>query len=183
MSILKDLNEYPLNNKGHRVVPDDVLVEYRKALPAGTINESGTYRVANSHGLLYILGSDPEMDKKVNENSISSSNRAQARRRSLGDSLKILLQQKAPDDVVKNVQGTEGMTYQDAITAAAAKQASRGNIKALEYVRDTIGEKPTERTEIGLHGLSDADRELLANVARRVEAGQPKDDDRPQDIV
>lgn len=63
-----------------------------------------------------------------------------------------------------------------AINFAAAKQALAGSIEALRYIRDTIGEKPTDALEIGnlddkpletidLTRLSDA--QLMAMIARR----------------
>ena len=36
-------------------------------------------------------------------------------------------------------------TYQSAITAALIAKAAKGDTKAFELIRDTIGEKPAER--------------------------------------
>lgn len=37
---------------------------------------------------------------------------------------------------------------QNKISVALLKKAQKGNIKAFEVIRDTIGEKPTDKTEI-----------------------------------
>ena len=42
----------------------------------------------------------------------------------------------------------ETATTQEAITVSLIKQALNGNVKAWEVIRDTIGEKPTEKQEI-----------------------------------
>lgn len=41
-----------------------------------------------------------------------------------------------------------GVKHSDKITSALVKQASRGNIKAYEIIRDTIGEKPKNEVEV-----------------------------------
>lgn len=41
-------------------------------------------------------------------------------------------------------------TYSSAIACALVKKASQGNLDAIEMVRDTVGEKPTE--DINLNG-------------------------------
>ena len=48
---------------------------------------------------------------------------------------------------IANKSGEKAST-QEAITIALIKQALNGNVKAYEVIRDTIGEKPTEKQEI-----------------------------------
>ncbi|MBQ4092455.1 MAG: hypothetical protein IJC82_04010 [Firmicutes bacterium] len=38
-------------------------------------------------------------------------------------------------------------TYFTAMAAAAIHKAAKGDVKAMEFVRDTVGEKPTEKVE------------------------------------
>ena len=45
---------------------------------------------------------------------------------------------------INNKQG-EKVNTQEAITLALLKQALNGNVKAYEVIRDTIGEKPTDK--------------------------------------
>ena len=48
---------------------------------------------------------------------------------------------------IANKQGEKAST-QEAITVALIKQALSGNVKAFEVIRDTIGEKPTDKQEL-----------------------------------
>lgn len=41
-------------------------------------------------------------------------------------------------------------TYNEAITAAILHKAVKGNIAAAQYIRDTVGEKPTDKTQVEL---------------------------------
>jgi hypothetical protein len=47
---------------------------------------------------------------------------------------------------IANKNGDKAST-QEAITIALIKEALKGNVKAFEVIRDTIGEKPTEKQE------------------------------------
>ena len=38
-------------------------------------------------------------------------------------------------------------TYFTAVAAVAIHKAAKGDVKAMDYIRDTIGEKPTEKVE------------------------------------
>lgn len=60
----------------------------------------------------------------------------------------------------EEITGAKGKTtFQHAMTAALAKQALRGNVKAYEVIRDTIGEKPSEKVTINL-----PDSEVISKV-------------------
>lgn len=43
--------------------------------------------------------------------------------------------------------GADGKTYQCSICEAMISKALAGDVKAAEFVRDTIGEKPTDKLE------------------------------------
>lgn len=40
------------------------------------------------------------------------------------------------------------ITYQDAILITAVKEAQKGNIKAMEFIRDTMGQKPVAESKV-----------------------------------
>lgn len=61
------------------------------------------------------------------------------------------------------------MTVYDVINAAAIGRAMSGNVKAAEYVRDTAGDKPTDRLDISGQIMSDADRALLQQIGSRLD--------------
>lgn len=56
------------------------------------------------------------------------------------------------------VEELEGMTEQRAILAAMLKKARGGDVSATAFIRDTIGEKPTDKLEHS--GSLDLAREL-----------------------
>lgn len=66
-------------------------------------------------------------------------------------------------------------TFACAAVLAAARKAQNGDIEALRYLRDTVGEKPTDQYNLGISGkpiksldlskLTDAELEALADEA------------------
>ena len=54
---------------------------------------------------------------------------------------------------IKNNKG-ETATTLEAMMSAAAKKAISGDIKACEFVRDTIGQKPTDKHEVAATGIN-----------------------------
>ena len=61
------------------------------------------------------------------------------------------------------------MTIQSLMTALALKIGLEdGNVKALEFVRDTSGNKPKDVQEIKADIMTESDKRLLENVAKRV---------------
>lgn len=63
-----------------------------------------------------------------------------------------------------NDKGEENpLSYQAAITAALLKKAVKGDTKAFEIIRDTIGEKPAERIM-----LAQIDQKTIDEVEKMV---------------
>ena len=70
------------------------------------------------------------------------SGEAKRARKTMKEMLDYLLEKE-----IANKQGEKAST-QEAISVALIKQALGGNVKAYEVIRDTIGEKPTDKQEI-----------------------------------
>ena len=69
---------------------------------------------------------------------------------------------------IENKKG-EKATTQEAISVSLIKQALNGNVKAFEVIRDTIGEKPTDKQEITnttpqIVVASQADADIIKNI-------------------
>jgi len=76
-------------------------------------------------------------------------------RKMLGDTEKLL--------------GDDNLTIQAIVTALALNIAQEdGNVKALEFLRDTSGQKPKDVQEIKADIMTESDKRLLKNVAKRV---------------
>ena len=58
-------------------------------------------------------------------------------------------------------------TNLDMIIATALKQAARGNAKAWEFLRDTVGEKPTEKIAAEVETITPEDRERIERILNR----------------
>lgn len=54
------------------------------------------------------------------------------------------------------------------LTARMVQEAAKGNYKAYETVRDTAGFKPKDQIETTVDIMTDADRSLIGNIAKRL---------------
>ena len=53
------------------------------------------------------------------------------------------------------------------IIASALRQAARGNTKAYEFLRDTAGEKPTEKIAAEVETITPEDRRQIERILNR----------------
>lgn len=60
------------------------------------------------------------------------------------------------------------MTLYDVVNAAAIGRALAGNVKALEYVRDTRGDAPVREISVTENITTEQDREMLRTIAERL---------------
>ena len=82
-----------------------------------------------------------------------ASGEARRRKRDLRLALEILLEKEYTDAQGKKITGTE------AITAKLFQQAMKGNIRAFETIRSTVGQDPVQKVE---HvNISDETREQI----------------------
>lgn len=86
-----------------------------------------------------------------------ASGKARAEKRDLRKALELLLEREYTDKNGNKLSGTE------AITAKLFEQAKKGNIRAFETLRDTIGQKPVERVVI-----AEVDQDIIDEVERAV---------------
>lgn len=98
------------------------------------------------------------------------------------DSLKNILTLKVTDEIYELAdvdpkvaerlkRDNPNATLYDLIQCVAVGRALEGNVKAMEYVRDTHGDKPIDKVEISDNVMTEADRELLRNISSRLEDG------------
>lgn len=86
-----------------------------------------------------------------------ASGEARRRKRDLREALELLLEREYKDNKGNTITGTE------AITAKLFEQAMKGNIKAFETLRDTVGQKPIEKVMI-----AEVDQDVINEVERAV---------------
>lgn len=152
---IKELIETaPTDEKGRPIISDEVFMDNYRELPSGTKSDKG--KIATSGGYL-----DPgkKGDPKTIENCMKAGRAAAetyARRKTFKESITMLLNQKFED----------GTTMQDRIVAAMANKATDGCVGAAEFLRDTVGEKPSD--QVSLDVMTDKDREVLKNLTERL---------------
>lgn len=86
-----------------------------------------------------------------------ASGKARAEKRDQRKALELLLEREYTDKNGNKLSGTE------AITAKLFEQAMKGNIRAFETLRDTIGQKPVERVMI-----AEVEQDVIDEVERMV---------------
>lgn len=156
----------PTDDKGNKLVDDEIFERYYKQLPNGTKNSSQTWR-ANNGGKLKILGGDPEGDKAIQKAGGEALQASLKHRRTLSEDIQIALLKKANPETIATLGLDPGANNQQAVIAAAILQAIEGNVKAQQFIRDTIGEQPTAKQDISLQ-MTDDDRSLLDKVEKRL---------------
>lgn len=80
----------------------------------------------------------PEERKRIATLGGKASGAARKKRKALKELLEIALSMEVAGD----------QTAAEAVTAALIQKAMDGDTKAFEVIRDTVGEKPTEKSQI-----------------------------------
>ena len=104
-------------------------------------------------------------------------------RRTAKESLKNILSLKVTDDIISGAdidpkvaerlkRDNPNATMYDLIQAVAVGKALEGSIRAAEYVRDTNGDKPTDKVEITDNVMTDSDRAMLRKITERMEKAE-----------
>ena len=155
------------DEKGY-IIPDNIFDNYLRELPPGTTNQSGTFRAYNG-GKLARLENDPEEASKRGKVGGPASNNAQATRRSIKEILEDLSKRTVTAEEAEQYGIEEGTTLLEAANLAQIRRAMRGDTKAAEYVRDTLGEKPADKISAEVTALTPEDKEMLQRVQARLD--------------
>lgn len=150
------------DEKGY-IIPDNIFDYYLKELPEGTTNQSGTFRAYNGGKLTRLENNREEASRRGYNGSISS-NSSQAARRTNKEIIDILLTRKAPKEAIERLGLAEDATMIEAANLAQLIEAMKGNTKAMEYIRDTAGEKPTEKIDASLSAMTPEQQKILEDI-------------------
>lgn len=82
---------------------------------------------------------------------------ARRKKRDLRAALEVLLEREVSDGSGGTITGAQ------ALTARLYKEALKGNVKAFEVLRDTVGQKPVEKVVV-----ADVDQEIIEEVEKAV---------------
>ena len=102
-----------------------------------------------------------------------ASGKSRRRAKTFRESLLTILDQNATDEQKKIAQqfikDTSDLTQRDIMNFSMLSEAiNNGNVKAAQFVRDTVGEMPTVKQEV-TNTMSDGDKALLEKVSKRLE--------------
>lgn len=153
------------DDKGNYIIPDEILDKYYRDLPKGCVNTSYTWRTNGTGGKLKILTSDDTEIQRAGGKVLQATLKQQ---RTFAEAISTLLAQKASRENIEELRLNDKADNLDVVIASMLKQASRGNVKAADFLRDTIGQKPTEKLDAAISGLTPEDKELLQNVSSRL---------------
>lgn len=95
----------------------------------------------NSRAVLKKNAFTTETAREYGLKGAEASNKVKREKRTLAEELRLLLEEALTDSKGQKV------TTQKAISVSMIRQAMKGNTKAYEIIRDTIGQKPVEKVE------------------------------------
>ena len=150
------------NDKENYIFPTEIIEKYYKYLPDGSTNENNNKWVYNG-GILN------KATKEVQKMGAEALNAKNAQRRKLSESIDIFLKKKANPEEIEQLGLEAGATKQDALIAAMfARAIEQKDVQAFNSLRDTAGEKPTDKIDASIVGLTPEDQELINRVASRL---------------
>ena len=98
-----------------------------------------------------------EEQREIARQGGKASGEARRRKRDLRRALEMLLEKEYKDKAGNSLTGTE------VISAKLFEQAMKGNIRAFETLRDTVGQKPVEKVMI-----AEVEQDVIDEVERAV---------------
>lgn len=161
-----DVSKYKKDEKGRPIIPDDVFASSFRMLPDGCINESRNM-VSSKGGYLRMLVKNDSYSQEVRSKGGDALHAKFVQRERIADTIDRWLKQPNKDH--------PEMTNQDVMVASMMQAAQDGNVRAAEYVRDTVGEKPVDRSETEITGATPAQMALITNVYNRLQGAEQGD--------
>lgn len=121
-----------------------------------------------------------EERKALAKKGVEAREKARQERKTFKESLELFLNIEATATKTQKIAGRElyktlpesvkkHITEQDLIVLSAIKQAQSGSYNHAVFIRDTVGEKPTDKQEITADIMTDADRSLIEKLHNRIE--------------
>jgi len=123
---------------------------------------------------------DKDKRREICRKGAAAVNKLHGEKKTAKQALENILTLKVTDDIIagadlptelaeKLKRDNPDATLYDLINLVAAGRAVGGNMKAYELIRDTYGDKPVDKVDISADVTTEADRELLASISRRLE--------------
>lgn len=115
-----------------------------------------------------------EEQRRIASMGGKASGETRRRKKEIREVCSVLLSMPA-NDALKgyldpNIKLPEDATVYDLMVARMTQEALKGNVKAFEAVRDSAGDKPTDKTESSVAIMTDRDKAVLEQIERRLKA-------------
>ena len=131
----------------------------------------------NEHNFTVI---DQEKRKEICRKGAAAVNKLHGEKKTAKQCLETILTLKVNDKIIDGAdldpdiaerlkRDNPEATLYDLIQIVAAGRAVGGNIKAAEYIRDTYGDKPTEKIDVTGEIMTETDRAMLEKIAKRLD--------------
>lgn len=150
----KLIESAPKDHKGRPVIPDDIFTDNLKELPTGVMSEDGRYSCSN--GCIRPMEKGTQRAKEIASKGGKASNEMYRERKKWAESIDIYL--KKTDE--------NGVSNQDKIVMGMIAKAMEGCVGASEFLRDTVGEKPTD--QVSLDVMTEGDKQLMEILKKRL---------------
>ena len=113
-------------------------------------------RAKSNANLIYIKGNDDPYSVERRKKAVETRRRNSEERRKMKDELDVLLKMALkrgdivePEDVLSMEEAEKlNVSAQTAIAIAMLKRAMMGDVQAGQFIRDTVGEKPSDKVEV-----------------------------------
>ena len=95
-------------------------------------------------------------------------------RKAFKESLEMLLQMPAPEVAIRQIKSqmpkikNKDLNCQNAVLVGMVLAAIKGNVKAAEMIRDTIGEAPTQKVENTNTNINIEDEKIVNEVLNKL---------------
>lgn len=122
---------------------------------------------------------DPDRLREISRKGAQACHKVRAEKKTARQALEKILSMNVTDEIIYGAElPTElaeqlkahypDATLYDLMQLVALGRALDGDMRAAEYVRDTYGDRPTNKVDIATDAISDADRELLEQISARL---------------
>lgn len=122
---------------------------------------------------------EPDRLREISRKGAQATHKIRAEKQNARKALEKILSMNVTDEIIYGAElPTElaeqlkenfpDATLYDLMQLVALGRALDGDMRACEYVRDTFGDRPTNRVDIATDVMSDADRTLLEHISARL---------------
>ena len=133
------------------------------------------------HNFAVLKEKDPEKAREIHSMGAQAVKRLHGEQKNAKQILDNVLSLLVDDEIINGAdlppeianklkKSNKDITMYELIQTVAAGRAAAGNMKAVEYIRDTYGDKPTEKLDITGEIMTDTDRAMLEKISRRLDS-------------